>query len=42
MLYLAVREQINPNARDANHVTAHCKEALNQFSLLFEDRLSIQ
>jgi hypothetical protein len=41
-LYLAVREQINPNARDANHVAAHWKEALNQFALFFEDRLSIQ
>ncbi|WUL09723.1 IS256 family transposase [Streptomyces sp. NBC_00354] len=42
VLYLAVREQINPKARDANHVPAHWKEALNQFSLFFEDRLSIQ
>ena len=41
-LYLAVREQINPKTRDANHVAAHWKEALNQFSLFFEDRLSIQ
>nr|WP_229333902.1 transposase [Streptomyces flavotricini] len=40
--YLAVCEQINPKARDANHVAAHWKEALNQFSLFFEDRLSIQ
>lgn len=42
VLYLAVREQINPKARDANHVAAHWKEALNQFSLFFADRLSIQ
>ncbi|MFD6878416.1 MULTISPECIES: transposase [unclassified Streptomyces] len=42
VLYLAVREQINPKARDANHVAAHWKEALNQFSLFFEDRLGIQ
>ncbi len=42
VLYLAVREQINPKARDANHVAAHWKEALNQVSLCFEDRLSIQ
>ncbi|MEU1535957.1 IS256 family transposase [Streptomyces fagopyri] len=42
VLYLAVREQINPKARDAHHVAAHWKEALNQFSLFFEDRLSIQ
>ncbi|MCX5208367.1 IS256 family transposase [Kitasatospora sp. NBC_00240] len=42
VLYLAVREQINPKARDANHVAAHWKEALNQFSLFFEDRLSIR
>nr|BEK67254.1 IS256 family transposase [Kitasatospora purpeofusca] len=42
VLYLAVREQINPKARDLNHVAAHWKEALNQFSLFFEDRLSIR
>lgn len=42
VLHLTVREQINPKARDANHVAAHWKEALNQFSLFFEDRLSIQ
>ncbi|MEU3245370.1 transposase [Streptomyces sp. NPDC006875] len=42
VLYLAVREQINPKARDANHVASPWKEALNQFSLFFEDRLSIQ
>jgi transposase-like protein len=42
VLYLAVREQINPKARDINHVAAHWKEALNQFSLFFEDRLSIR
>ncbi|MFI6006945.1 hypothetical protein ACIA98_42595 [Streptomyces sp. NPDC051366] len=42
VLYLAVREQINPKARDANHVAPYWKEALNQFSLFFEDRLSIQ
>ncbi|MFB7621065.1 IS256 family transposase [Kitasatospora sp. NPDC056181] len=42
VLYLAVRELINPKARDVNHVAAHWKEALNQFSLFFEDRLSIQ
>ncbi|MFD8695500.1 IS256 family transposase [Kitasatospora purpeofusca] len=42
VLYLAVREQINPKARDVNHVAAHWKVALNQFSLFFEDRLSIR
>ncbi|MFE7558185.1 transposase [Kitasatospora sp. NPDC057500] len=42
VLYLAVRELINPKARDANHVAAHWKEALNQFSLFFEDRLSLR
>ncbi|WBP91250.1 IS256 family transposase [Kitasatospora cathayae] len=42
VLYLAVREQISPRARDINHVAAHWKEALNQFSLFFEDRLSIR
>ncbi|MFB7617747.1 hypothetical protein [Kitasatospora sp. NPDC056181] len=40
-LHLAVREQITPRARDINHVVGHWKEALNQFSLLFEDQLSI-
>ncbi|GAA2280532.1 hypothetical protein GCM10010430_78140 [Kitasatospora cystarginea] len=42
VLYLAVHEQITPGARDINRVAAHWKEALNQFSLFFEDRLSIQ
>ncbi len=37
VFYLAVRGQINPTARDANHVAAH-----EPFSLFFEDRLSIQ
>jgi len=40
VLYLAVRELINPKARDVNHVAAHWKKALNQFSLFFEDRLN--
>ncbi|MFB8183372.1 transposase [Streptomyces sp. NPDC055966] len=40
VLYLAVREQITPRARDVNHVAAHWKKALNQFSLFFEDRLN--
>ncbi|MEV5646588.1 transposase [Streptomyces flaveolus] len=40
VLYLAVRELINPKARDVNHVAAHWKTALNQFSLFFEDRLN--
>lgn len=39
-LYLAVRELITPKARDVNHVAAHWKKALNQFSLFFEDRLN--
>jgi len=29
-----------PKARDVNHVAAHWKKALNQFSLFFEDRLN--
>ncbi|GAA2239989.1 hypothetical protein GCM10010430_21750 [Kitasatospora cystarginea] len=41
-LYLAVREQITFRARDINHVAAHWQEVLNQFSLFFEDRLSIR
>ncbi|MFE3906448.1 hypothetical protein ACFXPY_40950 [Streptomyces sp. NPDC059153] len=40
VLYLAVREQITPRARDVNHVAPHWKKALNQFSLFFEDRLN--
>ncbi|MEU6067643.1 transposase [Streptomyces sp. NPDC047082] len=40
VLYLAVRELINPKTRDINHVAAHWKKALNQFSLFFEDRLN--
>jgi transposase-like protein len=40
VLYLAVRELINPKARDVNHVAAHWKKALNQFSLFFEYRLN--
>ncbi|MFE2708988.1 transposase [Streptomyces mirabilis] len=40
VLYLAVREQITPRARDVNHVAAHWKKALNQLSLFFEDRLN--
>ncbi|MFC9078438.1 hypothetical protein ACFTY7_15755 [Streptomyces sp. NPDC057062] len=40
VLYLAVREQITPRAHDVNHVAAHWKKALNQFSLFFEDRLN--
>lgn len=40
VLYLAVRELITPKARDINHVAAHWKTALNQFSLFFEDRLN--
>ncbi|MFJ4866820.1 hypothetical protein [Streptomyces sp. NPDC088748] len=42
VLYLALREQINLKARNKNHVAAQWKETLNQLSLLFEDRLSIQ
>ncbi|MEE4589174.1 transposase [Streptomyces sp. DSM 41602] len=33
VLYLAVRELIIPKASDINHVAAHWKKALNQFSL---------
>ncbi|MGV9653136.1 IS256 family transposase [Streptomyces sp. NPDC003554] len=40
VLYLAVREQITPRARDVNHVAAQWKKALNQFSLFFENRLN--
>ncbi len=40
VLYLAVRELIAPKGRDINHVAAHWKKALNQFSLFFEDRLN--
>ncbi|MGW7005888.1 IS256 family transposase [Streptomyces sp. NPDC054933] len=40
VLYLAVRELITPKASNPNHVAAHWKKALNQFSLFFEDRLN--
>ena len=40
VLYLAVRELITPKASDVNHVAAHWKRALDQFSLFFEDRLN--
>ncbi|WP_406164647.1 transposase [Streptomyces sp. NBC_00996] len=42
VLFLAVRELITPKARDVNHVAAHWKKALNQFSLFFEDRLNVR
>ncbi|MPY30742.1 IS256 family transposase [Streptomyces adustus] len=42
VLYLAVRELIEPKARDINHVAAHWKSALNAFALFFEDRISIR
>ncbi|WP_405680724.1 transposase [Streptomyces sp. NBC_00868] len=42
VLYLAVRAQINPKARDKNHVAPLWQGARNQFSVFFEDRLSIQ
>ncbi|MFF8947108.1 IS256 family transposase [Streptomyces sp. NPDC014864] len=42
VLYLAVRELIEPKARDVNHVAAHWKSALNAFALFFEDRISAQ
>jgi putative transposase len=42
VLYLAVRELIEPKARDINHVAAHWKSALNAFALFFEDRISAQ
>ncbi|MGC0417924.1 hypothetical protein ABIA38_003440 [Embleya sp. AB8] len=42
VLHLAVREQIAPRTRDPNHVAAHWKEALDQFSLFYEERLDIR
>ncbi|MFE2580122.1 hypothetical protein [Streptomyces sp. NPDC059378] len=42
MLHLAVRELIEPKARDINHVAAHWKSALYAFVLCFEDRISIR
>jgi putative transposase len=42
VLYLAVRELIDPKARDVNHVVAHRKTALSQSSLFFEDRLNTE
>ncbi|MFD7446879.1 hypothetical protein [Streptomyces sp. NPDC059909] len=40
VLALALHELITRKARDINHVAAHWKTALNQFSLFFEDRLN--
>lgn len=40
VLYPAVRELITSKARDVNHVAAHWKTALNQFSPFSEDRLN--
>lgn len=42
VLYLAVRELIEPKARDINHAAAHWKSALNAFALFFEDRIIAQ
>ncbi|MGC0423483.1 IS256 family transposase [Embleya sp. AB8] len=42
VLYPAVRERIEPRARDLNLVAPHWKNALNAFALFFEDRLSVQ
>nr|WP_245599858.1 hypothetical protein [Embleya scabrispora] len=42
VLYLAVREQIEPRTRDVNLVAPHWKNALNAFALFFEDRISVQ
>ncbi|MYS81089.1 IS256 family transposase, partial [Embleya scabrispora] len=42
VLYPAVREQIEPRARDVNLVAPHWKNALNAFALFFEDRISVQ
>ncbi|WUN83896.1 IS256 family transposase [Streptomyces erythrochromogenes] len=42
VLCLAVRERIDLEARDADRVAPHWKEALNQFSLFFGGRLGVQ
>lgn len=41
VLYLAVRELIEPTTRDLNRVAPHWKSALNAFALFFEDRINV-
>jgi transposase-like protein len=42
VLYLAIRELIEPKAGDRNHVAAGWKSALNALTLYFEDRITMR
>ncbi|MFF4403197.1 transposase [Streptomyces sp. NPDC001404] len=41
VLYLAIRELIEPKARSRTHVAPHWKAALNAFSIYFQDRIAL-
>jgi transposase-like protein len=42
VLYLAIRELIEPKTRSKTHVAAHWKAALNAFSIYFQDRITLK
>jgi putative transposase len=42
VLYLAIRELIEPKAGSRTHVAPHWKAALNSFSIYFQDRITIK
>jgi hypothetical protein len=42
VLYLAIRELIEPKAGDRNQVAPGWKSALNALTLYFEDRITIR
>ena len=42
VLYLAIRELIEPKAGDRNHLAASWKSTLNAMTLYFEDRITIR
>ncbi|WKK27747.1 IS256 family transposase [Streptomyces olivoreticuli] len=41
VLYLAIRELIEPKTRSKTHVAPHWKAALNAFSIYFQDRITL-
>ncbi|MFI1967482.1 IS256 family transposase [Streptomyces pathocidini] len=41
VLYLAIRELIEPKTRSKTHVAPHWKAALNAFSIYFQDRINL-
>ncbi|QUW85318.1 IS256 family transposase [Streptomyces mirabilis] len=42
VLYLAIRELIEPKTRSKTHVAPHWKAALNAFSIYFQDRITLK